>query len=147
MALLHPRRTTRTVRVGDLAIGSGHPIRVQTMTKGDTGAVIPTFDEIVGLEATGCELVRVSVPTMREAKALGEIKRAAEQSQVAWLWKKIGNCHERCTPPSRNIRLEVVVNINRAINARRLDGRIQSCHHACAIDHRGNRFGFALDTV
>src|SRR5262245_66077494 len=45
------------------------------MTKGDTGEVDATFDEIIGLEATGCELVRVSVPTMREAKALGEIKR------------------------------------------------------------------------
>jgi (E)-4-hydroxy-3-methylbut-2-enyl-diphosphate synthase len=45
------------------------------MTKGDTGEVETTFDEIVGLEAAGCELVRVSVPTMREAKVLGELKR------------------------------------------------------------------------
>src|SRR5262245_30340836 len=45
------------------------------MTKGDTGEVDATFDEIIGLEATGCELVRVSVPTMREAKALGPLKK------------------------------------------------------------------------
>ncbi len=70
-----PRRRTRTVRVGNAAIGSEHPVLVQTMTKGDTGDVEATFDEIVGLEAAGCELVRASVPTMREAKALGEIKR------------------------------------------------------------------------
>jgi (E)-4-hydroxy-3-methylbut-2-enyl-diphosphate synthase len=75
MAFLPPRRRTRTVRVGNLLLGAEHPIRVQTMTKGDTGNVHATFDEIIGLEATGCELVRVSVPTMREARVLGEIKR------------------------------------------------------------------------
>jgi (E)-4-hydroxy-3-methylbut-2-enyl-diphosphate synthase len=71
------------VRVGNLVLGSGHPIRVQTMTKGDTGLVDPTFDEIIGLEATGCELVRVSVPTMREAKVLGEIKSRIKVPLVA----------------------------------------------------------------
>jgi (E)-4-hydroxy-3-methylbut-2-enyl-diphosphate synthase len=77
------RRRTRTVAVGPVALGSEHPIRVQTMTKGDTGDVEKTFDEIVGLEATGCELVRVSVPTMREAKALGAIKRSIKIPLVA----------------------------------------------------------------
>jgi (E)-4-hydroxy-3-methylbut-2-enyl-diphosphate synthase len=75
MGILHPRRKTRTVRVGALALGSEHPVRVQTMTKGDTADVLATFDEIIGLEATGAELVRVSVPSMKQAKALGEIKR------------------------------------------------------------------------
>ena len=42
------------------------------MTKCDTRDVTATFDEIVGLEATGCEIVRVSVPTMKDAKALGD---------------------------------------------------------------------------
>ena len=81
--LVRARRRTRPVRVGTLVLGSGHPIRVQTMTKGDTGNVTATFDEIVGLEATGCELVRVSVPTMREAKVLGEIKRMIKIPLVA----------------------------------------------------------------
>ena len=78
-----PRRRTREVRVGNLVIGSGHPIRVQTMTKGDTADIDATFDEIVGLEAAGCELVRVSVPTMREAKCLGEIRRRIKIPLVA----------------------------------------------------------------
>jgi (E)-4-hydroxy-3-methylbut-2-enyl-diphosphate synthase len=77
------RRKTRSVRVGALVLGSGNPIRVQTMTKGDTGDVETTFDEIVGLEAAGCELVRVSVPTMREAKCLGELKRRIKIPLVA----------------------------------------------------------------
>ncbi len=75
MEFLKPRRKTRSVRVGNLELGSEHPIRVQTMTKGDTADVHATFDEIIGLEATGCELVRASVPSMKQAKALGEIKR------------------------------------------------------------------------
>ena len=80
---LAPRRKTREVRVGNLVLGGSNPVRVQTMTKGDTGDVDATFDEIIGLEATGCELVRVSVPTMREAKALGEIKRRIKIPLIA----------------------------------------------------------------
>ncbi len=83
MGILHPRRKTRTVRVGDIALGSEHPVRVQTMTKGDTADVYKTFDEIVGLEATGAELVRVSVPSMKQAQALGEIKRRIKIPLVA----------------------------------------------------------------
>ena len=75
MSILQPRRTTRTVRVGDLALGSEHDIRVQSMTKCDTADVTATFDEIVGLEAAGCELVRVAVPSMKQARVLGELKR------------------------------------------------------------------------
>ncbi len=83
MGILQPRRKTRSVRVGELALGSEHPIRVQTMTKGDTADVLKTFDEIVGLEATGAELVRVSVPSMKQAQALGEIKRRISIPLVA----------------------------------------------------------------
>ncbi len=81
--VVRPRRRTRAVRVGNLVLGSGHPIRVQTMTKGDTGDLHKTFDEVIGLEATGCELVRVSVPTMREAKVLGALKRMIKVPLVA----------------------------------------------------------------
>lgn len=83
MSLLTPRRKTRSVRVGNLELGSGHPIRVQTMTKGETSDVFATFDEIVGLEATGCELVRLSVPTMKQAQALGAIKAKVKIPIVA----------------------------------------------------------------
>ena len=83
MGVLKPRRKTRTVQVGNLALGSEHPIRVQTMTKGDTADVHATFDEIVGLEATGCEIVRVSVPSMKQAEVLGEIKKRISIPLVA----------------------------------------------------------------
>jgi (E)-4-hydroxy-3-methylbut-2-enyl-diphosphate synthase len=83
MGIVAPRRGTRSVRVGDLVLGGDHPIRVQTMTKGDTADVLATFDEIVGLEVAGAELVRVAVPTMRQAQALGEIKRRIRIPLVA----------------------------------------------------------------
>jgi (E)-4-hydroxy-3-methylbut-2-enyl-diphosphate synthase len=83
VSILKPRRKTRSVRVGTLELGSEHPIRVQTMTKGETSHVQDTFDEIVGLEATGCELVRVSVPTMKQAQVLGELKRMIKIPLVA----------------------------------------------------------------
>jgi (E)-4-hydroxy-3-methylbut-2-enyl-diphosphate synthase len=81
--ILKGRRKTRSVRVGNLELGSEHPIRVQTMTKGETSDLYATFDEIIGLEATGCELVRVSVPTMKQAKVLGELKRMIKIPLVA----------------------------------------------------------------
>ena len=45
--MLKPRRKTRSVTVGSLALGSEHPVRVQTMTKGDTADLHKTFDEII----------------------------------------------------------------------------------------------------
>ena len=83
MTFLRTRRKTRTVSVGTVALGSEHPIRVQTMTKGETSDVLATFDEIVGLEATGCELVRVSVPSMKQAEALGAIKEKIKIPLIA----------------------------------------------------------------
>ena len=44
---IRSRRKTRSVRVGSIALGSDHPIRVQTMTKGDTGDVEKTFLSLV----------------------------------------------------------------------------------------------------
>lgn len=69
------RRKTRRIYVGDVSIGDGAPIRVQSMTKTDTRDVKATVNEIRRLEKAGCEIVRVAVPDETAAKALGEIKR------------------------------------------------------------------------
>jgi (E)-4-hydroxy-3-methylbut-2-enyl-diphosphate synthase len=69
------RRATRSVRIGDLTIGGGSPIVVQSMTNTDTRDVEATVAQIEGLEQAGCELVRVAVPDMEAATRLGEIKR------------------------------------------------------------------------
>lgn len=69
------RKKTRRIYVGDVSIGDGAPIRVQSMTKTDTRDVKATVNEIRRLEKAGCEIVRVAVPDETAAKALGEIKR------------------------------------------------------------------------
>lgn len=68
------RRKSREVKIGKLKIGGNNPIPVQSMTTTDTTNTKVTIDQINGLEELGCEIIRVSVPTMEAAKALKEIK-------------------------------------------------------------------------
>ena len=68
------RRKTRTVYLGNVAIGSRHPISIQSMTKTDTRDAVATIDQIKRLEQAGCEIVRVAVPDIEAADALKVIK-------------------------------------------------------------------------
>lgn len=69
------RRKTREVKVGNLIIGGGNPIRVQSMTNTKTTDTGQTVKQILELENAGCEIIRVSCPTMEAASAIGEIKK------------------------------------------------------------------------
>jgi len=69
------RRKTRTVWVGNVPVGSSHPIAVQSMTNTFTEDVDTTVAQIKELERVGCEIVRVAVPSVRAAESLVEIKR------------------------------------------------------------------------
>ncbi|MCH7906012.1 MAG: flavodoxin-dependent (E)-4-hydroxy-3-methylbut-2-enyl-diphosphate synthase, partial [Chloroflexi bacterium] len=70
------KRATREVLIGGVKIGGrNNPIVVQSMTTGDTRDIEATVSEIAGLEAVGCEIIRVAVPDMVAAEALGQIKR------------------------------------------------------------------------
>jgi len=68
------RRVTREVRVGEVEIGAGSPIRVQSMTNTDTLDTNATVDQIKRLADAGCELARVTAPSIREAENLREIR-------------------------------------------------------------------------
>jgi len=68
------RRKSRKVKVGKLYIGGDAPISIQSMTTTDTTDVKATINQIHGLEDIGCEIIRVSAPTMESAHALKEIK-------------------------------------------------------------------------
>jgi len=68
------RRKSRKVKVGKLFIGGNAPISIQSMTTTDTTDVKATVEQIHGLEEVGCDIIRVSSPTMEAAKALKEIK-------------------------------------------------------------------------
>lgn len=69
------RRKTREVKIGNLVIGGENPIRVQSMTNTKTEDVGATVKQILKLEEAGCEIVRVSCPTMEAASAIGEIEK------------------------------------------------------------------------
>ncbi|MCL8208728.1 MAG: flavodoxin-dependent (E)-4-hydroxy-3-methylbut-2-enyl-diphosphate synthase [Actinomycetia bacterium] len=74
---------TRAVRVRDVQIGGGAPVRVQGMTKCDTRDVRATIDEIHRYADVGCEIVRVAVPDMEAAQAVGAIVKASPIPVVA----------------------------------------------------------------
>jgi (E)-4-hydroxy-3-methylbut-2-enyl-diphosphate synthase len=74
MQALIPRRKSRKVKVGKLFIGGNSPIPIQSMTTTDTTDVKATINQIHGLQDVGCDIVRVSAPTMEAAKALKEIR-------------------------------------------------------------------------
>ncbi len=68
------RRKSRKIKVGKLFIGGNAPIPIQSMTTTDTTDAKATIGQIHGLEDVGCDIARVSAPTMEAAKALKEIK-------------------------------------------------------------------------
>ncbi len=69
------RRATRTVMVGDISIGSDHPVRVQSMINEDTLDIEGSTSAIRRLHEVGCEIVRLTVPSLAHAKAVGEIRK------------------------------------------------------------------------
>jgi len=70
------RRRTRPVRIGALTLGGDAPIRLQSMTTADTLDIDATVAESLRMIEVGCELVRITAPSMKEAAALGPIKEA-----------------------------------------------------------------------
>jgi len=78
-----PRRKTRQIKIGEVAIGGGAPIVVQSMTKTDTRDIERTVSQIKKLEQEGCEIVRLAVPDREAVKALGEIKKQVSLPLVA----------------------------------------------------------------
>ncbi|MBU0707189.1 flavodoxin-dependent (E)-4-hydroxy-3-methylbut-2-enyl-diphosphate synthase [Patescibacteria group bacterium] len=69
------RRQTKEVKVGNIKIGAKNPIIIQSMCNTDTRDSEATIRQIGELQVAGCELVRVAVPDMKAARALGEIKK------------------------------------------------------------------------
>jgi (E)-4-hydroxy-3-methylbut-2-enyl-diphosphate synthase len=74
MTILMPRRKTRSIQVGNVGVGGGMPITVQSMTNTPTQDVAATVAQIRRLEAAGCEIVRVAVPDMDAAGAIAAIR-------------------------------------------------------------------------
>jgi (E)-4-hydroxy-3-methylbut-2-enyl-diphosphate synthase len=77
------RKVTRQIHVGNVLIGGGAPIAVQSMTTMYTRDVEASVAQIHRLEEVGCELVRVAVPEKLDALALGEIKKQIHTPLIA----------------------------------------------------------------
>lgn len=77
------REHTKTVKIGDRIIGGGSPVLIQSMTNTPTENVEETVGQILRLERAGCEIIRVTVPTIEAAQAVKEIKKQIHIPLVA----------------------------------------------------------------
>jgi (E)-4-hydroxy-3-methylbut-2-enyl-diphosphate synthase len=77
------RRQSRKIMVGNVPIGGGSPISVQSMTNTNTSDVESTVAQIESIQRAGADIVRVSVPTLAEAEAFGEIRKRVSLPLVA----------------------------------------------------------------
>jgi len=80
---LPPRRKTRKVQVGNVAIGGDAPVSVQSMTTTKTDDWAATLEQVHQLAEAGCEIVRISVPDAKAAAACRKIKDGASVPLVA----------------------------------------------------------------
>jgi (E)-4-hydroxy-3-methylbut-2-enyl-diphosphate synthase len=78
-----PRRKSRKVTVGGIAVGGGAPISVQSMTKTKTGDVKATLEQIRRVEEAGCDIIRVTVNDWEAAEAMKEIVKGSKIPVVA----------------------------------------------------------------
>jgi len=82
-SFIDDRRKTRQVMVGNIAVGGGAPISVQSMTKTKTGDAKATLEQIRRVEEAGCDIIRVTVNDWEAAEAMKEIVAGAKIPVVA----------------------------------------------------------------
>ncbi|MGW2727608.1 flavodoxin-dependent (E)-4-hydroxy-3-methylbut-2-enyl-diphosphate synthase [Streptomyces sp. NPDC001494] len=78
-----PRRVSRRIHVGPVAVGGGAPVSVQSMTTTRTSDIGATLQQIAELTASGCQIVRVACPTQDDADALPVIARKSRIPVIA----------------------------------------------------------------
>ncbi len=83
MVKVRPRKLTKRIYVGNVPVGGGSPIAVQSMTKTDTRDVKATVRQIKTLEDAGCEIIRLAVPDTDAAMSLGRIKKSINIPMIA----------------------------------------------------------------
>ena len=71
----YSRRKTRKVKIGNLPLGGDNPIRIQSMTTTDTMDTLATVEQSIRMIEAGCEYVRITAPSLKEANNLTEIKK------------------------------------------------------------------------
>jgi len=81
--VIAPRRASRKIQVGKVAVGGDAPISVQSMCTTLTADVNATLQQIAELTASGCDIVRVACPSQDDADALGDIARKSQIPVIA----------------------------------------------------------------
>ncbi len=81
--VLAPRRQTRQIKVGKVLVGGGAPVSVQSMCTTPTTDINATLQQIAELTASGCDIVRVAVPSQDDADALPIIARKSQIPVIA----------------------------------------------------------------
>lgn len=72
----YERRLSREVHIGEIPLGGIHPIRIQSMTTVDTMDTQGSVEQVIRMVDAGCEYVRITAPSLKEAQNLKEIKEA-----------------------------------------------------------------------
>jgi (E)-4-hydroxy-3-methylbut-2-enyl-diphosphate synthase len=80
---LAPRRKSRQIMIGDVPVGGDAPVSVQSMTTTVTADIDKTLQQIAELTASGCQIVRVAVPSQDDAEALPVIARKSKIPVIA----------------------------------------------------------------
>ncbi|MCI0921194.1 (E)-4-hydroxy-3-methylbut-2-enyl-diphosphate synthase [Sphingobacterium rhinopitheci] len=73
--LTYSRFRTREVQIGDIPMGGDNPIRIQSMTTIDTMDTLGSVEQTIRMVDAGCEYVRITAPSIKEAENLGNIKK------------------------------------------------------------------------
>src|SRR5260370_35009286 len=82
--LLDYRRKTREVKVGNVGIGGKNPIRVQSMITCDTMDTEASIQQTIELANAGCEIVRITAPTVKDARNLENIVKGLRERGCEW---------------------------------------------------------------
>ena len=101
---IYSRFKTREVMVGNIGIGGNNPIRVQSMTTTDTMNTLATVEQSIKMIEAGCELVRITAPSKKEAENLKNIKE--ELSKRGYSTPIIADIHY--TPKAAEIAANIV---------------------------------------
>ena len=111
----YSRFKTREVKVGNIGIGGNNPIRIQSMTTTDTMDTKATVEESIRMIEAGCELVRITAPSKKEAKNLKNIKD--ELAKRGYFTPIIADIHY--TPNAAEIAAEIIEKVR--INSLRIN--------------------------
>jgi len=135
------RRPTREVRVGDVGIGGNNPLRVQSMTSTDTRDVLATVDQIEQLAEAGCEIVRITVPSIRDAEILPTLRARLAARKLAL--PLVADIH--FTPNAAMLAAEYVekirVNPGNYVDKKKFEVReFSDAEYAAEVEKVANRF-------